>query len=158
MHLPATSKNPTLHPNVMHYNPSSFQLVDSMTFLKLSLLYSSKPSIVSIGLGCRSSSSFPPSSKTIPACRPRYLSTINTNQQQAKDAMSGPKEFPPEKVRNVVAEVMTLLKEKGESVCVAETVRNVLCLSDQGLLGGWQRLLTGVCACRLPAVLFPPVY
>ena len=32
------------------------------------------------------------------------------------------KEFPPEKVRDVVVEVMALLKERGESVCVAETV------------------------------------
>jgi hypothetical protein len=32
-------------------------------------------------------------------------------------------EFPPEKVRAVVSEVATLLKEKKETVSVAETVR-----------------------------------
>ncbi|EPE30701.1 CinA-like protein [Glarea lozoyensis ATCC 20868] len=52
--------------------------------------------------------------------------------------MSAPKEFPPEKVRIVVAEVMTLLKEKGESVCVAETVRTVLYLFDKGVTG-WSK-------------------
>lgn len=31
-------------------------------------------------------------------------------------------EFPPKSIRGVVAEVMGLLREKGESVCVAETV------------------------------------
>ncbi|KAG9237377.1 hypothetical protein BJ875DRAFT_502773 [Amylocarpus encephaloides] len=34
---------------------------------------------------------------------------------------SSAKEFPPMKVRAVVAEVMAMLREKGESVCVAET-------------------------------------
>lgn len=33
------------------------------------------------------------------------------------------KEFPPEKVRAIVGEVAELLKQKGESVSVAETVR-----------------------------------
>lgn len=32
------------------------------------------------------------------------------------------KEFPPEKVRSIVSEVAALLKEKKESVSVAETV------------------------------------
>lgn len=36
------------------------------------------------------------------------------------------KVFPPEKLKGVVAEVAALLKEKGQSVCVGETV----CLSS----------------------------
>ena len=32
--------------------------------------------------------------------------------------------FPPEKVRSIVAEVADLLKERKETVCVAETVRS----------------------------------
>lgn len=36
--------------------------------------------------------------------------------------MSSAKEFPPEQVRAVVSEVASLLKEKKESVSVAETV------------------------------------
>lgn len=36
--------------------------------------------------------------------------------------MSTPKEFPPEKVRAIVQEVAALLKERKESVSVAETV------------------------------------
>jgi hypothetical protein len=36
--------------------------------------------------------------------------------------MSEAKEFPPQKVRAIVAEVAALLKEKKESVSVAETV------------------------------------
>ncbi len=39
--------------------------------------------------------------------------------------MSTGKEFPPERVREVVKEVAMLLRERGESVSVAETV----CLS-----------------------------
>ena len=36
--------------------------------------------------------------------------------------MSAAKEFPPEKVRAIVSEVASLLKERKESVSVAETV------------------------------------
>lgn len=36
--------------------------------------------------------------------------------------MSEAKEFPPRKVREVVVEVTRLLKERGETVSVAETV------------------------------------
>lgn len=36
--------------------------------------------------------------------------------------MTEAKEFPPQKVRAIVAEVAALLKEKKESVSVAETV------------------------------------
>lgn len=36
--------------------------------------------------------------------------------------MSAAKEFPPEKIRSIAAEVASLLKERKESVCVAETV------------------------------------
>jgi len=36
--------------------------------------------------------------------------------------MATAKEFPPEKVRAIVGEVASLLKERKESVCVAETV------------------------------------
>ncbi|TVY87215.1 CinA-like protein [Lachnellula willkommii] len=35
---------------------------------------------------------------------------------------SAAKEFPPEKIRSIAAEVASLLKERKESVCVAETV------------------------------------
>lgn len=36
--------------------------------------------------------------------------------------MSEAKEFPPQKVKEVVIEVAKLLKERGETVSVAETV------------------------------------
>ena len=36
--------------------------------------------------------------------------------------MSAAKEFPPEQVRAIVSEVASLLKERKESVSVAETV------------------------------------
>jgi len=42
--------------------------------------------------------------------------------------MSEAKEFPPEKVRAIVSEVAALLKEKKESVSVAETVCCISCL------------------------------
>ena len=42
--------------------------------------------------------------------------------------MTENKEFPPEKIRAIVTEVATLLKEKGESASVAETVRLIPCL------------------------------
>lgn len=44
--------------------------------------------------------------------------------------MAEAKEFPPEKIRGVVREVATLLKEKGQSVSIAETVS--LLRSDPG--------------------------
>jgi hypothetical protein len=56
---------------------------------------------------------------------PRCLTTSSRNLQPSKiikSNMSSPKEFPPQKVRSVVAEVMMLLGERGENVCVAETV------------------------------------
>jgi hypothetical protein len=40
--------------------------------------------------------------------------------------MSGAQEFPPRKVRDVVVEVAKLLKERGETVSVAETVSSSL--------------------------------
>ena len=40
--------------------------------------------------------------------------------------MAEVKQFPPQKLRAIVAEVATLLKEKGESVSVVETVRSQL--------------------------------
>lgn len=45
-------------------------------------------------------------------------------------------EFPPESIRGVVAEVMGLLREKGESVCVAETVSLPFCFCF-GWLAVW---------------------
>jgi len=43
--------------------------------------------------------------------------------------MSTAKEFPPEKVRAIVSEVASLLKERKESVSVAETVSS--CFSSR---------------------------
>jgi hypothetical protein len=40
----------------------------------------------------------------------------------SQSRMSEAKEFPPQKVRAIVAEVAALLKEKKQSVSVAETV------------------------------------
>ena len=42
--------------------------------------------------------------------------------------MAEAQEFPPRQVRAIVSEVAALLKERKETVSVAETVRPVLCL------------------------------
>jgi hypothetical protein len=50
-------------------------------------------------------------------------------QQRFTSKMTSAKEFPPEKVRAIVSEVASLLKEKKESVSVAETVCSCFLLS-----------------------------
>jgi hypothetical protein len=45
-----------------------------------------------------------------------------TGKRRFAGKMSAAKEFPPEKVRAIVSEVASLLKERKESVSVAETV------------------------------------
>lgn len=52
------------------------------------------------------------SEQRIASGRKQYLSTVSTMA----------KEFPPEKVRAIVEEVARLLKERKETVSVAETV------------------------------------
>lgn len=54
-------------------------------------------------------------SRSTPIDSKRYLKT-----------MSGAQEFPPRKVRDVVVDVAKLLKERGETVSVAETVSSPL--------------------------------
>lgn len=55
--------------------------------------------------------------------------------------------FPPPAVQNLASEVSTLLKERSESVCVAETVRfarvnaSILCVADPAIPES--RLLVG---------------
>lgn len=47
---------------------------------------------------------------------------INQIRTISNIKMAETKEFPPQKIRAIVTEIATLLKEKGESVSVAETV------------------------------------
>ncbi len=49
-------------------------------------------------------------------------STVQAPQHRRLASSTMAKEFPPQKVRDVVAEVAKLLKEKKETVSVAETV------------------------------------
>ncbi|TVY53617.1 CinA-like protein [Lachnellula cervina] len=60
--------------------------------------------------------------------------------------MSAAKEFPPEKIRSIAAEVASLLKERKESVCVAETAAGGLIsaslLSTPGASGIYKGGLT----------------
>ncbi len=76
-------------------------------------------------------------------------------------------EFPPEELRGVVGEVAGLLKEKGETVCVAETVclsfltkGMFLCLVSFAfdcLLEGWLRFVWfryWVYGCEMQTPLF----
>jgi hypothetical protein len=52
--------------------------------------------------------------------RPAFFELVAKRKLASK--MSAAKEFPPEKVRAIVSEVASLLKERKESVSVAETV------------------------------------
>lgn len=45
--------------------------------------------------------------------------------------MAEAKEFPPRQVRAIVNEVASLLKERKETVSVAETVRSICCFMRQ---------------------------
>ncbi|KAM3088417.1 hypothetical protein ACMFMG_000061 [Clarireedia jacksonii] len=47
--------------------------------------------------------------------------SIQINSKRYLQTMSATQEFPPRKVRDVVVEVAKLLKERGETVSVAET-------------------------------------
>ena len=69
--------------------------------------------------------------------------------------MATAKEFPPEKIRSIVAEVASLLKERKESVCVAETVCFLL-HSVSKTEGVWGNLLTfwGTVGSRRPNICF----
>lgn len=49
--------------------------------------------------------------------QPQYI-----GPKRFSNTMSEAKEFPPQKVKEVVIEVAKLLKERGETVSVAETV------------------------------------
>merc|ERR1712093_122930 len=50
-----------------------------------------------------------------------HASTVQAPQHRRLASSTMAKEFPPQKVRDVVAEVAKLLKEKKETVSVAET-------------------------------------
>ena len=63
-------------------------------------------------------------SKTIPQTQQILRAIqIHTRRNSTHTKMSEAKEFPPQKIRSIVAEVASLLKQKGETVSVAETVR-----------------------------------
>lgn len=69
------------------------------------------------------------------------LKTKVIGLRKSVHTMSEAKEFPPRRVREVVGEVARLLRERGESVSVAETVwvflfLFVFCLWCFGILGG----------------------
>jgi hypothetical protein len=110
----------------MYYNPFKISPTNSMRSSKFLILRSTEIAIVPKPSYYRISIlSQRVVEQTSSITNSRFLTTYGSNLQQSRNPvkdMSSPKEFPPQNVRGVVSKVMDLLREKGENVCVAETV------------------------------------
>lgn len=76
--------------------------------------------------------------------RPAFVEV--TSKRRFASKMSTAKEFPPEKVRAIVSEVASLLKERKESVSVAETVRFCFSSRPSALIFAWVLHLFFICS------------